>query len=135
MTKKSLQYRQGDVLLIQVPSLPKGAVEIPLEKGRIVLAHGEVTGHAHAIADESVADQMAERASEMADAIIARAKKFAADARKAVLYVASGEWYLLVSAPTALRHEEHSAITLAPTCYLVPIQVQENSQAIRRVAD
>lgn len=44
--------RQGDVLLQQVAELPKGALrkvkpELP---GRIVLAHGEVTGHHHSLA-------------------------------------------------------------------------------------
>ena len=41
-------YRQGDVLLRQVAKLPAKATSVKNE-GRIVLAHGEVTGHAHAI--------------------------------------------------------------------------------------
>ena len=49
--KKSTTIRQGDVLLVPVASLPAGCVEVPNDKGRIVLAYGEVTGHAHAIAD------------------------------------------------------------------------------------
>jgi hypothetical protein len=44
------QGRQGDVLLTVVEREPS-KVEIPRENGRIVLAHGEVTGHAHAISD------------------------------------------------------------------------------------
>ena len=44
-------YRQGDVLLRRVSQLPDGAVKSP-KTDRIVLAYGEVTGHAHAIATE-----------------------------------------------------------------------------------
>lgn len=49
------QYRQGDVLLEKV-SLPKGERKmLPRDNGHIVLAYGEVTGHAHAICEvESV---------------------------------------------------------------------------------
>lgn len=42
-------YRQGDVLIERIDSVPDDAQPVPLEDGRIVLAHGEVTGHAHAI--------------------------------------------------------------------------------------
>ena len=48
-TNYSLQYRQGDVLLRAVAASP-----IPREDGRIVLAHGETTGHSHTIADRRV---------------------------------------------------------------------------------
>lgn len=40
--------RQGDVLTIEVDSMPDDASIIKKENGRVVLAHGEVTGHAHA---------------------------------------------------------------------------------------
>ncbi len=43
------QYRQGDVLIEVVKTaIPKGAVELTMTD-RVVLALGEVTGHAHAI--------------------------------------------------------------------------------------
>ena len=42
------QIRQGDVLLVPIDAIPAGAVAVPREAGRVVLAHGEVTGHAHA---------------------------------------------------------------------------------------
>src|SRR3990167_910501 len=44
--------RQGDVYLAVVDELPKGATKVVLPKGRIVLAYGEVTGHAHAIYED-----------------------------------------------------------------------------------
>src|SRR5262245_59409498 len=46
--------RQGDVMLIPVISIPAGAKPGERDKDRIVLAYGEVTGHAHAIAEPGV---------------------------------------------------------------------------------
>jgi hypothetical protein len=42
-------YRQGDVLLRRVSEIPDGLLPVALDKGRVVLAYGEVTGHAHAV--------------------------------------------------------------------------------------
>ena len=42
--------RQGDVLLVPADEIPDGAKPIARDHGRVVLAYGEVTGHAHAIA-------------------------------------------------------------------------------------
>ncbi len=47
-----VMYRQGDILIMPVPeaSVPPGLVAEPRDpKGRIVLALGEATGHAHAL--------------------------------------------------------------------------------------
>jgi hypothetical protein len=38
-------YRQGDVLIIPVAGIPDDSEPIARENGRIILAHGEVTGH------------------------------------------------------------------------------------------
>ncbi len=86
------QYRQGDVLLVktQYRDLP-GATQMPRDQGRIILALGEATGHAHAVA--------------------------AADAE--LLEVTEGERYLRVDGPAALTHEEHGAIDLEPGLYRV----------------
>ena len=43
------QYRQGDVLLIEVESIPADAVIDLLQDNKAMLAYGEVTGHAHVI--------------------------------------------------------------------------------------
>lgn len=40
-------YRQGDVALERIQQFPANLQPVPLEEGRVVLAHGEVTGHAH----------------------------------------------------------------------------------------
>jgi hypothetical protein len=39
-------YRQGDVLIVPVPTLPATAVR---QDGPAILAYGEVTGHAHTV--------------------------------------------------------------------------------------
>lgn len=55
MKAKTTLFRQGDVLLRRVSSIPKSAKAAEKKdqpgNSRIVLAYGEVTGHAHAIAD------------------------------------------------------------------------------------
>lgn len=45
----SIVGRQGDVLMIAVGKIPQLGAEVPRDKGRVILAYGEVTGHAHAI--------------------------------------------------------------------------------------
>ena len=54
--KKKMMFRQGDVLIRRSrKSMSSEANEIPRdEQNRVVLAHGEVTGHAHAIHNEGV---------------------------------------------------------------------------------
>lgn len=84
--------RQGDVLLMQVESADLGE-QIPRDGGRIVLAYGEVTGHAHAI-HESEATLFRGRA-------------------------ANTDVFLQVLAPVSLRHEEHSKIDVPAGLYRV----------------
>lgn len=49
-TITKIQIRQGDVYLESVADIPSGAVEVPIDEVRgVVLAEGEVTGHAHRI--------------------------------------------------------------------------------------
>lgn len=103
-------YRQGDILIIPVASLPKQLKSVPREAGRIVLAHGEVTGHAHAIADK--------RASLFADPELAK-----------IFLQVSGD------APVALDHDEHDTIELPPGNYRVIRQREYSPEAIRNVAD
>lgn len=42
--------RQGDVLLLPVAKAPAKRVPVEAENGRVVLAHGEATGHHHSFA-------------------------------------------------------------------------------------
>jgi len=45
-----MQFRQGDILFTQIPSLPEG---LTLRKSQVV-AEGEVTGHSHRLASGRV---------------------------------------------------------------------------------
>jgi hypothetical protein len=100
--------RQGDVCLVRVKAIPADAIEQKIE-GRIVLQHGEVTGHAHAFYD---------------------------DTQNIKLYVAhGGARYLDVSAPSALKHEEHSTARVPAGKWLLPMQTEYSPAELRRVAD
>src|SRR3546814_20027712 len=47
-------YRQGDVLLVPCTDIPTRAFEEAAEIGRVVLARGERTGHAHTMPADRV---------------------------------------------------------------------------------
>lgn len=123
--------RQGDVLLVKIDKLPAGAKPMEPENGRrFVLAHGEVTGHTHAIYEYEEAIS----AADLAEDAINKAKKV----RYAQMYEANGEWYLVVAdgKSVQMKHEEHTAATIPAGVYFCPVQVQANSQnMIRKVAD
>lgn len=105
------QMRQGDVFLerASLDVMPADFKEVPLDKGRVVLAYGEVTGHAHAIQGDA-------------------AKLFAAPKGGPVRY-------LRVVRETDLRHEEHGPIHLSPGLYVVRTQREYTPEAPRPVAD
>lgn len=95
MTTTPKMYRQGDVLIVAVESIPETAIAIARGKRGVVLAEGEVTGHAHRI-----------------------------PSRHASLYRTDTDArYLRVMgpAPVQLRHEEHSTVSLPPGSYRVTI--------------
>ncbi len=87
-------YRQGDVLIIPVESIPEKLDPINRENGRVVLAYGEVTGHAHAVKAEGAA--------------LFRDPKL-----MAVFMKVSGD------APVALEHDDHDTIMIPPGKYQV----------------
>lgn len=103
-------FRQGDVMIRQVSRLPKGAKDIT-PKDRIVLAYGEVTGHAHAIAP----DEAREFTHADAEGVVRRFLKIASEAH--------------------VRHEEHAAIPLPRGVYEIVQQREYSPEAIRNVAD
>lgn len=113
MPKHPVIFRQGDVLLMQVEAVPAGAKDVTPDD-RIVLAFGEVTGHAHACYEPRTKDR---------------------PAGKALLWDAGAERFLQVIQTTALKHEEHTAITLTPGVYRVVQQREYSPEAIRNVAD
>jgi len=81
------QFRQGDVLIerLDTPVDPKkeGLKEIAPENGRLILAHGEVTGHAHAIS-----------------------------ARNAMLFQQTIGMLLILKKASEVLHEEHPPVYL-----------------------
>lgn len=99
-------YRQGDVLLAGVATLPERAEDANVE-GRIVLAYGEVTGHAHAIA-----------------------------CHQARLFLDGDSRYLVVGEDGAdLVHEEHSTIHLKHGVYRIVQQREYIPMSSRLVVD
>lgn len=104
--------RQGDVILLAAGSIPGDAKPVERDANRVVLAYGEVTGHAHAILD--------------ADAELVEVKR-------------TNERFLrvLAEAGVTLSHEEHSAIVLPPGNYEVRIQREYDlaSGQVRNVQD
>ena len=79
--------RQGDVLLIpRSAPIPTTATLVPRDKGRVVLAYGEVTGHAHALTDADIN-----------------------------LLILDGKRFLSAPKGGTLRHEEHSTLTVPAT--------------------
>lgn len=111
------QYRQGDVLVTSPhtrcfdgSARPRAsaAEKVPREQGRIVLAHGELTGHAHAIANK--------------DVVLTRDPKLA-------------DLFMSATSGGTLEHDEHGAIAIPPGEYRVIRQREYSPEAIRNVAD
>ncbi|MBI1220821.1 MAG: hypothetical protein GC186_20030 [Rhodobacteraceae bacterium] len=105
-------YRQGDVLLVPYSGVPAEAQPEPVQNGRVVLAEGERTGHAHTMLADRVAF-------------------FREDG-------AGRGGYLRVDGldPVALSHEEHATVQVPPGNYRV-IQQREYlpRSGPRRVSD
>lgn len=105
-------WRQGDVAIIPISEFPENLTPVGRDQGRVVLAYGEVTGHAHAIVEADVQLFAPGEASVMA------------------------ERYLRVGAGGAvLVHEEHAPIALPPGEYEVRHQREYNPQELQRVLD
>ena len=103
MKKISEQYRQGDVLIEQITSISQKAKK---QKGRVILAHGEATGHAHEI-DMDAAESWKDGDSH--------------------------EINVTKAAP--VKHQEHGAIPLKRGVHRVLRQKEYSPAEIRTVAD
>jgi len=101
--------RQGDVLLVRIDALPPDVVP-RRRRGRIVLAEGEATGHAHVVSS-----------------------------RHAVLHVRPGreERYLVIggATPAVVRHEEHDPVPVPPGAWEVRRQREYDPGSERWIAD
>lgn len=91
------QFRQGDVALCPVDSIPADVTEVPLEGARLVLMHGEVTGHAHAFYDTR---------------------------HVKLVQTKTRERFLHVVQTSYLKHEEHTQIEVPPGMYRLPTQTE-----------
>lgn len=101
--------RQGDVLVIEVSAIPDDVEPIARENGRAILAHGELTGHAHAIKDKHATLFRDPRLNEV--------------------------FMQVIGAPVSLSHDEHGTIAIPPGNYRVIRQREYAPTAIRQVAD
>jgi len=106
--KATAQYRQGDVYLVATAGPAAGAVPVARDNGRIVLAYGEVTGHAHAIT--------APTAALLADP-------------------ETGQRWLVAPDGAVIGHEEHSQVQLPAGTYEVRTQREYRPEGVRQVAD
>ena len=104
--------RQGDVVLMRVAALPKGARKVE-RSGRIVVEHGETTGHAHAILDPNVTLYN----------VVADAERVA------------GQYLEVTGGVAVLVHEEHGPHLLEPGVYQRWYQVEDDGEEERRVRD
>lgn len=78
-----MQYRQGDVFIEDVKTIPLGAKKVAAKNGRYVIAEGEATGHAHTIEE-----------------------------KYGELYELDGVLYFKPSGVAPLEHQEHATIPL-----------------------
>ncbi len=82
------QIQHGDVLLTRVEKLPKGCNPVAKHNDVIVVAEGESTGHCHVITEKG-----------------------------ATLLELKGEFYLEVTEPVTITHEEHKALPIPEGIY------------------
>lgn len=113
-------YRQGDVLIERIVSIPSAA-EPQKPSPRIILAHGEATGHHHALETSDPAHWW--RATEIAAA---------ANQQPATL---AGVLFVTLPTGGVVTHQEHSAIQLPAGNYRIARQREYSPEAIRTVAD
>ena len=98
-------YRQGDVLIRRIDSLPKQKA-VKRASGHIL--EGEATGHIHRIEEVTQAE---------------------------VLEIENGLYLRVGDEGVRIIHEEHAPISLPPGDYEVIRQREYSPEAIRNVAD
>lgn len=100
------QFRQGDVFIERIESLPEDLKPVPCE-GRVILARGEATGHHHSFGASSAA----------------------------LMEAPSGERFLSLGQRATLSHQEHDSIVVPAGTYRVRRQREYSPEDIRNVAD
>ena len=113
MKKITNQVRQGDVLVTPVSAVPKNLKPVARENRKVILAHGEVTGHHHALLEPEVEMLRGDTDAERFLSVPKRGAK--------------------------LTHQEHATIPLRETTKTGPRQVvrqrEYSDELSRRVAD
>lgn len=99
------QYRHGDVFLKEVKAIPDKAKKLA-RRGDLILAYGEVTGHAHRISTKEV-----------------------------YMWEQDAQRYVKVETSATLTHEEHGRIDVPAGTYQVLIQRVYSPEEIRSVVD
>jgi hypothetical protein len=112
-------YRQGDVLIERIHKIPTAAM--PQHKSaRIILAHGEVTGHHHALETTDHADWW-------------KAGEISISNHKPTTL--AGDLFVSLPSGGVVTHPEHSAIRLPVGNYRITRQREYSPEAIRNVED
>jgi hypothetical protein len=111
--RKRIPIRQGDVLFLPVPTIPRGERR---KRDNGTVAYGEVTGHSHRLADLASAEVL-----EIGDGLYVRVSAHGISI--------GGE------AGATFVHEEHAPATLPPGDYKIRIQREYSPAAIRDVID
>ena len=106
---KSKLYQQGDVLVFTETAIPENCKRVAPEIRGIVLAEGEVTGHAHTIDTTSICEMWKND---------------------------KGTW-LNAKAPVTIKHQEHKAVTLPKGKYRIGIvrEIDPFAEEINKVRD
>ena len=148
-------YRQGDVLIVRVDEIPADAKLINRTKRGVILAEGEVTGHAHRIASRHASLYRTESDAKYMR-VMGPAPRVVEQVIPATVehHPVDEEGYLiegaapvltpertvtvLKAAPggVVLKHEEHSPVVLPPGNYRVSIHTEyQPGELPRQVAD
>lgn len=144
--------RQGDVSMVRIKSLPKGAEDITPKEGRVVLAFGEVTGHAHAFYEHEKVRLWSANAERFMQVISKPNAKVEAwkvrsgDIGKTAYVAAYTDPLELIKAGWTILsldivdgaidvHEEHWHPIIEPGIYQLPIQVEYTPAELVRVTD
>ncbi len=98
-------YRQGDVLIRKIDSLPK---QMAVKRASGHILEGEATGHIHRLEEVTQAE---------------------------VLEIENGLYLRVGAEGVRIIHEEHAPISLSPGNYEVVRQREYSPEEIRNVAD
>jgi hypothetical protein len=120
MKQSARVHRQGDVLLIPTTKRPSAAAKRVTDHGRVILAYGEVTGHAHEVVP------IAPNAPSELDPV----------APCELFEEADGTRILVLSRPSVVKHDEHGADALdGDQAFEIRQQCEWSLDEVRQVAD